>query len=155
MAGTVVIGCADQSLAYELRSQLAEAAEVEVVGVAETTTEMADLVLQREPNLVLVHDQLGPEPVHQVIRDLGLRRPASVAIVVTSDGDPESLASAMDAGARGVLAYPLSFADVQQRVHSALDWSRHMESLLVSAAGDGGSARGRATVVAVAGTKGG
>ncbi|KQY24358.1 hypothetical protein ASD16_02085 [Cellulomonas sp. Root485] len=155
MAGTVVIGCADQSLAYELRSQLAEAADVEVVGVAETTTEMADLVLQREPNLVLVHDLLGPEPVHQVIRDLGLRRPASVAIVVTSDGDPESLASAMDAGARGVLSYPLSFADVQQRVNTALDWSRHMESLLVSASSDGGSARGRATVVAVTGTKGG
>ena len=155
MAGTVVIGCADQSLAYELRSQLAEAADVEVVGVAETTTEMADLVLQREPNLVLVHDLLGPEPVHQVIRDLGLRRPASVAIVVTSDGDPESLASAMDAGARGVLSYPLSFADVQQRVNTALDWSRHMESLLISASSDGGSARGRATVVAVTGTKGG
>ena len=138
MAGTVVIGCADQSLAYELRSQLAEAADVEVVGVAETTTEMADLVLQREPNLVLVHDQLGPEPVHQVIRDLGLRRPASVAIVVTSDGDPESLAAAMDAGARGVLAYPLSFADVQQRVNTALDWSRHMQGLLISASSDGG-----------------
>ncbi|NUU18150.1 AAA family ATPase [Cellulomonas humilata] len=155
MAGTVVIGCADQSLAYELRSQLSEAAEVEVVGVAETTTEMADLVLQHEPNLVLVHDQLGPEPVHQVIRDLGMRRPASAAIVVTSDGEPEALAAAMDAGARGVLSYPLSFADVQLRVNTALDWSRHMQSLLINAFADGGNARGRATVVAITGTKGG
>ncbi|GIG19405.1 hypothetical protein Cch01nite_01290 [Cellulomonas chitinilytica] len=155
MAGTVVIGCADQSLAYELRAQIAEAADVEVVGVGETTTELTDLVLQHDPSIVLVHDLLGPEPVHQVVRDLSLRRPASVAIVVTSDGDPESLASAMDAGARGVLSYPLSFADVQQRVNTALDWSRHMHSMLLSASADGGSARGRAIVVAVAGTKGG
>ena len=124
MAGTVVIGCADQSLAYELRSQLAEVAEVEVVGRRrDAPTELADLVLQHEPNVVLVHDLLGPEPVHQVVRDLGLRRPASAAIVVTSDGDPESLAAAMDAGARGVLAYPLSFADVAARVNTALEWS--------------------------------
>ncbi|WP_130782562.1 AAA family ATPase, partial [Cellulomonas biazotea] len=155
MAGTVVIGCADQSLAYELRAQLSEAAEVEVVGVGETTGELADLVLQHDPSIVLVHDLLGPEPVHQVVRDLSLRRPASVSIVVTSDEDPEVLAAAMDAGARGVLSYPLSFADVQQRVNTALDWSRHMQSLLLSASADGGSARGRAVVVAVAGTKGG
>ncbi|MGW6129357.1 AAA family ATPase [Cellulomonas sp. NPDC055163] len=155
MAGTVVIGCADQSLAYELRSQLAEAADVEVVGVAETTTELTSLVVTHEPNVILVHDQLGPEPVHQAIRDLGLRRPATVTIVVSSDNEPEALASAMDAGARGVLAYPLSFADVQQRVVSALDWSRHLTSLLASTREGDAGPRGRANVVAVTGSKGG
>jgi pilus assembly protein CpaE len=155
MAGTIVIGCADQSLAYELRSQLAEAADVEVVGVAETTTELTSLVLTHEPNVILVHDQLGPEPVHQAIRDLGLRRPATVTIVVSSDNEPEALASAMDAGARGVLSYPLSFADVQQRVVSALDWSRHLTSLLASTREGDAGPRGRANVVAITGSKGG
>ncbi|MCL3859941.1 AAA family ATPase [Actinotalea sp. K2] len=155
MAGIVVIGCADQSLAYELRSQLAEAAEVEVVGVAETTTELTAMVVQHDPNLVLVHDQLGPEPVHQVVRDLSLRRPAAVSIVVSSDSEPEALGAAMDAGARGVLAYPLSFADVQLRVVNALDWSRHMMTLLAHSGPDEANARGRATVVAVTGSKGG
>lgn len=155
MAGLVVIGCADQSVAYELRAQLAEAADVEVVGVAETTTELAALVLAHEPNLVLVHDQLGPEPVHQVVRDLGLRRPATVAVVVSEDAEPQALAAAMDAGARGVLTYPLSFEDVQQRVSSALDWSRHLQSMLLAAKDAGEGTRGRATVVAFAGSKGG
>lgn len=155
MAGIVVIGCADQSLAYELRSQLAEAADVEVVGVAETTTELTALVIHHDPNLVLVHDLLGPEPVHQVVRDLSLRRPAAVSIVVSGDNAPEVMAAAMDAGARGVLAYPLSFADVQQRVLNALDWSRHMMMLLSSAGPAEAGARGRAIVVAVAGSKGG
>lgn len=154
MAAHVVIGCADQSLAYELRAQLAEAAEVEVVGVGETTTELTNLVLTREPALVLVHDALGPDPVHQVIRDLSIRRPASVVVVLTSETDPAALADAMDAGARGVLAYPLSFTDVQQRVQNALEWSRHMQGFVQSVS-DGTTSRGRALVVALSGTKGG
>jgi pilus assembly protein CpaE len=155
MAATVVVGCADQSLAYELRSQLAEAADIEVVVVADTTAELTDAVVAHDPNLVLVHDLLGPEPALQVVRDLSLRRPASVSIVVTGDSDPDSLAAAMDAGARGVLTYPLAFADVQQRVLSAIDWSRHMQALLANARGGESSGRGRARVVAVAGSKGG
>lgn len=154
MAANVVIGCADQSLAYELRAQLAEAADVEIVGVGETTGELTTLVLEREPALVLVHDTLGPDPVHQVIRDLSIRRPASVVVVLTSETDPAALADAMDAGARGVLAYPLSFTDVQQRVQSALDWSRHMQGF-VQAVSEGTTSRGRALVLALTGTKGG
>jgi len=155
MAGSVVIGCAEQSLAYELRAQLAEVADVEVVGIAETTAELTELVVALEPNVVLVHDQLGPAPAHQAVRDLGLRRPAAVSIVVSGDPDPEALAAAMDAGARGVLTYPLTFEAVQQRVTSALEWSRQLHGML-AAAGDGEqSARGRATVVAVTGSKGG
>jgi pilus assembly protein CpaE len=155
MAGTVVLGCADQTLAYELRAQLVEAvSDLTVLGVAESTTELTALVTQHDPNLVLVHDQLGPEPVHQVIRDLSLRRPASVSVVVASDNDAEALAAAMDAGARGVLTYPLAFSEVQQRVVNALEWSAHMASLLAASGAEGG-ARGRATVLAMTGSKGG
>ena len=113
MPGTVVIACADQSLAYALRSQLAEVGDVEVVGLAETTTELIEMVTTHEPNAVLVHDQIGPLSVHEVVRDLGVRRPATVSVVVASDPDPEVLAAAMDAGARGVLTYPLSFDAVR------------------------------------------
>lgn len=156
MAPTVVIGCADQALAYELRSQLAEAvADVDVAGVAETTAELTALVVGHEVDLVLVHDDLGPEPVHQVVRDLSLRRPASITLVVSADDDPGAMSTAMDAGARGVLRYPLSFAEVQQRVVNALDWSRHMRELLANAGTSDPSVRGRATVVAVGGSKGG
>lgn len=153
MPGTVIIGCADQTLAYELRAQLAEVAELEVLALAETTGELVRTVVEREPNLVIVHDQLGPEPVHQVIRDMGLRRPASVTLIVSGDTDPENLALALDAGARGVLTYPLSFSEVQQRVTNALDWSSRLQELLVErdAAGSGH----RAIVLALTGAKGG
>ncbi|KSW18193.1 AAA family ATPase [Cellulomonas sp. B6] len=153
MAGTVIIGCAEQTLAYELRAQLAEVAELEVLALAETTGELVRAVVEREPNLVIVHDQLGPEPVHQVIRDMGLRRPASVCLIVSGDADPENLALALDAGARGVLTYPLSFTEVQQRVSNALDWSSRLQELLVERDADG--AGHRAIVLALTGAKGG
>lgn len=155
MAGTVVLGCADQALGYELRAQLAEAADVEVVGVAETTTELARLVVEEEPHLVVVHDVLGPEPIHQILRDLGIRRPGTVALVLTTDAGPESMAAAMDSGARGVLVHPFTFAEVQQRVGAALEWARHMQAILTDGGERGAGARGRARIVAVAGTKGG
>lgn len=153
MAGTVIIGCADQSLAYELRAQFAEAAELEVLAVAESTGELVRAVVEREPNIVIVHDRLGPEPVHQVIRDLGLRRPASVALIVSGDTDPENLALALDAGARGVLSYPLSFTEVQQRVTNALDWSNRLQELFVDRESTSGGHR--ALVLALTGAKGG
>ncbi|KPN78023.1 hypothetical protein AEA42_05315, partial [Shewanella sp. Sh95] len=153
MAGTVIIGCAEQTLAYELRAQLAEVAELGVLALAETTGELVRAVVEREPNLVIVHDQLGPEPVHQVIRDMGLRRPASVCLIVSGDADPENLALALDAGARGVLTYPLSFTEVQQRVSNALDWSSRLQELLVERDADG--AGHRAIVLALTGAKGG
>lgn len=153
MAGTVVIGCADQSLAYELRSQLAEATDLEVLGLADTTAELVRVVVERDPDLVIVHDRIGPDPVHHVIRDLQLRRPASVNLVVTGDPDTATLAEAMDAGARGVLVYPFSFTEVQQRVTNALEWSLRLRELLE----DRGESVGghRALVLAVAGAKGG
>ncbi|MBO0920593.1 AAA family ATPase [Cellulomonas sp. zg-ZUI222] len=153
MAGTVVIGCADQTLAYDLRSQLAEVADVEVLAVVESTAELARVVVERDPNLVLLHDQLGPEPVHQVVRDLSLRRPASVTLIVSGDSDPETLAEATDAGARGLLTYPLSFAEVQQRITNAIDWSTRLQSLLVEQTDS--TAGHRALVLAITGTKGG
>ncbi|MEK8227386.1 hypothetical protein NKG05_16715 [Oerskovia sp. M15] len=96
-----------------------------------------------------------PLSVHEVVRDLGVRRPATVSVVVASDPDPEVLAAAMDAGARGVLTYPLSFDAVQQRVQNALEWSRQMEAMLDATRAGGTSARGRATVVVMTGSKGG
>jgi len=153
MAGTVIIGCADQSLAYDLRSQLSEVGDLEVLAVAESTTELVARVVEREPNIVLVHDRLGPEPMHQVVRELTLRRPASVSLVVAGEADPEVLAQAMDAGARGVLSYPFSFAEVQQRVSNALDWSARLREFLVDRSDSAGGHR--ALVLALSGAKGG
>ena len=108
MSTSVVIGCADQALAYELRSQLSEIPDIDLTYVADTTTELVGAVLRFEPDVVVVHDRLGPVDVNDVVRDLSVRRPATVHLVVASNAEPETYAAAMAAGARGLLSYPLS-----------------------------------------------
>ncbi|WP_152201196.1 AAA family ATPase [Georgenia thermotolerans] len=154
MATQVVIGCADQTMAAAIRAQLGEAADVELLAVAESTSELVRTVVERDPQLVVVHDALGPEPVHQAVRDLSLRRPASVVLMVV-DGSAESISDAMNAGARGVLTHPFSFTEVQQRVMGAIEWSRHLRRMLTTAGEDATTDGSRGRVVAVTGTKGG
>jgi pilus assembly protein CpaE len=153
----VLIGAAEQSIAYDLRAALSEMASVDALFVVESTTELVPAVLRLDPDVVLVHDQLGPDPVLQLIRDLSLRRPSCAALVVALGPTAEQFGAAMDAGARGVLAYPPSFEDFEARVIAAGDWAQQMRRLLVGAGTGSGPATeaGRARVITFAGAKGG
>ena len=156
MTFSVVVGCADQGLSYELRSRLAEIPDVNVEFVAETTTELVSAVLRLDPAVVLLHDRLGPGDVGDTMRDLSLRRPATAHLVVTGDTEPETYATAMAAGARGLLAYPFSFEEVQGRMADALEWASTMRRIMADRVDSPGlSDPGRAVVLAVTGAKGG
>jgi pilus assembly protein CpaE len=156
---SIVVAAAEQSIAHDLRAALSEMEAVEALFVVESTSDLVSTVLRLDPDVVLVHDQLGPEPALQAVRDLSLRRPTCAALVVTLAPTAAALAAAMDAGARGMVAYPLSFEDLQARVVVAGDWARQMRRLISTSAGNrasenGGSAtKGR--VVAFTGAKGG
>lgn len=148
-----VIACTEQALGAQLRELLLEIPDVEVLAVAENSAELVTAVLEREPTIVIVHDALGTDSVHPVVRDLSLRRPASVVIMVT-DGSAGAITAAMNAGARSVLELPLAFDDVRRSVQGAIDWSEQMEQIL---AGSEVSETGgfRARVLTVTGAKGG
>ena len=150
----VVLGCADQGLSYELRSQLAEIGDVEVAFVAESTQELGAAVLRFAPDVVFLHDELGPQPYLDVMRDLSLRRPGTATIVVSSDTDPEVRIEAMEAGARGIVSYPLSFEEIQLRIANAANWAKTMQRLVSGDAG-GADAIGGARVIVMTGAKGG
>lgn len=156
MSATVVIGAANQVVAYELRSLVGELDDVTVVNVADSSQRLEDLVVRHDPDIVLVHDQLGPTPVLHVIRDLGVRCPASAVVLLAEEPTPEVFTAAMDAGARGVLPYPASLDGLQARLVSATQWSvqmrRHLAHQVTDGDGGGGS-RGR--MLAIAGAKGG
>jgi pilus assembly protein CpaE len=155
MTITVVVGCADQGLAYELRSRLTEIADIDVAYVGETTTELTAAVLRLEPQVVLLHDRLGPGDIADVMRDLSLRRPATAHLVITGDTEPETYAAAMAAGARGLLAYPFAFEEVQARLADAVEWSATMQRLISDRSGVEAADSGRAVVVTLTGAKGG
>ena len=112
----IVIGAAEQSLAYDLRAALTEMESVDAVFVAESTDELVSAVLRLDPDVVLVHDHLGPDPVLPMVRDLALRRATCAALVVTTAPTAAQFSAAMDAGARGVVSYPPTFEELQSRV---------------------------------------
>ncbi len=154
MTASVLLGVADQVTAYELRALLGEIEDLTVADVADSTSRLQHLVLQRDPDVVLVHEQLGPDPVLTTVRDLVLRRPATAVVLLVEQATPEVFQTAADAGAR-VLVYPATLEEVGTRLRAAVDWSAQMRRVLRSetpAAAEGG---GRGRVLAVAGAKGG
>jgi pilus assembly protein CpaE len=152
----VVLGVADQGIASELRSTLLEVEGVEILYVADSSQELTWAVLRENPDIVFVHEGLGPEPVLQIIRDLSLRRPASATLLVTSGATTQTAMSLMDSGGRGVVSYPLVFEEVLNRLSGAVEWSGQMRRLLAGAEGSGdNSATSRARVIGFVGAKGG
>lgn len=155
MSHSVVIGAGDQVVTYEIRSLVGEVEGFKVLDVAETSTMLEDTVLKRDPEVVLVHANIGPVPVLQVVRELVMRRPGAAVVLLADHVTPEVFTEAMDAGARGVMQYPVSLEDLQARLTSAAQWSAQMRQHL-SAAGPGIAAdQGRGRMFVVTGAKGG
>jgi pilus assembly protein CpaE len=152
----IVIGAADQTIAYGLRAAVTEMEGIDALFVVESTTELVAAVLRLDPDVVLVHDQLGPDQVLHTVRDLALRRATCAALVVTLSPTADQFGAAMDAGARGLIAYPPSFENLQDRVLAAGEWAQTMRRMLSTSAANGeqqGAGRGR--VITFVGAKGG
>ncbi|MFJ9338089.1 CpaE family protein [Streptomyces sp. NPDC101733] len=109
--------------------------------------------LDELPEVVLVHERIGPVPALELIREVALRFPAVGVVLVTSDASPGLFAAAMDAGARGLITLPLGYEDLAARVQAAAQWSvgvrRHLGRSPDAPTGPGGR------VVTVTGAKGG
>ena len=152
----VIIGAADQALAQQVQSSLLEVGDTEVVAMAASSDELVQAVLREDADVVLVHEDLGPEPALLLLRDLSVRRPASAMLLMATDADADLVTEAMEAGARGLVQLPLSFGQLEGRLLAAGTWSRQMRRLLSSGpTGGGGDEDGRAKVVLLSGAKGG
>ncbi len=154
MKHDVLISAPDQTTGYELRSLVEEIDDFTVVDVADSSSRTDALVAQREPSIVILHNQLGPTPVLQLIRDIVSRRPGTAVILLADDLTPALFTSAMDAGARGAVALPVSLEELQTRLVAAANWVDHMRKHLRQDSNEsGGPLRGQ--LVVVAGAKGG
>ncbi|MFI0774846.1 CpaE family protein [Streptomyces sp. NPDC021212] len=120
----------------------------------DTLAALAAASLEELPEVVLVHERIGPAPALELIREVALRFPAVGVVLVTGDAGPALYSAAMDAGARGIAGLPLSYDELAARVQAAAQWATGVRRHLggggdVAATGPGG------TLVAVAGAKGG
>ncbi|GGN33245.1 AAA family ATPase [Streptomyces fuscichromogenes] len=126
---------------------------VDSTGLVDTLARSAAESVDELPEVVVVHERIGPVPALELIREVALRFPAVGVVLVTTDTSPGLFAAAMDSGARGLVGLPLSYEELAGRVQAVAQWStgvrRHLGHGADVFAGVGG------TVVTVSGAKGG
>ena len=161
MTVRILAGTADADAARALLGLLGQLPGVEPApAIADSTTLLDTLAAAAEtgvdelPEVVVVHETIGPMPALDLIRDVALRFPAVGVVLLTADPNPAALSAAMNSGARGVIGLPLSYDELGTRVESAAAWAagvrRHLgpaRAALPAVAGG--------VLVAVAGAKGG
>ncbi|MEU3857829.1 AAA family ATPase [Streptomyces sp. NPDC028722] len=121
--------------------------------LVDTLARLAAESVDELPEVVVVHERIGPVPALELIREIALRFPAVGVVLVTTDASPGLFAAAMDAGARGLVALPLSYEELAGRVQAVAQWSTGVRRHLGHGADVTGGAGG--TVVTVSGAKGG
>jgi pilus assembly protein CpaE len=157
----IVAGTSDPDAARALLGLLGQLPGAEPAPALHDSTALLDLLaraaeagVEELPEVVIVHETIGPMPALDLVRDIALRFPAVGVVLLTPDPGPAVLAAAMNSGARGVVGLPLSYDELGARVDAAATWAagvrRHLgpqRAALPAVAGG--------TLVAVAGAKGG
>lgn len=160
MTTRILPAVGDTDAARSITTLLSQLPEAEPAGPVADSTSLIDTLarlaaesLDELPEVVLVHERIGPVPALELIREVALRFPAVGVVLVTSDTGPGLYSAAMDAGARGLVGLPLSYEELAQRVQAAAAWSvgvrRHLGHGGDVFTGPGG------TIVTVSGAKGG
>ncbi|NEB07673.1 MinD/ParA family protein [Streptomyces coelicoflavus] len=160
MATRILPAVGDPDAVRSLTSLLGQLPDAEPVAPVADSTQLVDTLarlaaesVDELPEVVVVHERIGPVPALELIREVALRFPAVGVILVTSDPGPGLFQAAMDYGARGLVALPLGYEELASRVQAVAQWSvgvrRHLGSAVDVFTGTGG------TVVTVSGAKGG
>ncbi|MEV6331765.1 P-loop NTPase [Streptomyces sp. NPDC051909] len=120
----------------------------------DTLARLAAQSLDELPEVVLVHERIGPVPALELIREVALRFPAVGVVLITADASPVLFSAAMDSGARGLVTLPLGYEELASRVQAAAQWSTGVRRHLGAAGPDTPTGPG-GRVVTVSGAKGG
>lgn len=149
---TVIVGTPDANLASDISGILDEQGDFEVQAVSETTDALLERTRRANPMVVLVDENLGPQPMSVIVGELSRRSPGTSVLVISTARTQEKTIQAMAAGARGVIGYPFAYEDVATHLDTAIGWSNSMRSVLEGMEATTGR---RGKVVAVIGAKGG
>ena len=141
----------------ETRQQvLAAMSEAEGLGEVRTVASPEKLRELLEPEVtscILVDEALEGRIALPIIQELSRTYPLIPVVLLSRARTSESVVAAMDAGARTVLALPLSLEEISNRLLPVLAWSRAVRSEASSR--EEITARRQCTITAVVGAKGG
>ncbi|MEV6395143.1 AAA family ATPase [Streptomyces sp. NPDC051907] len=160
MTTRILPAVGDPDAARSIGALLSQLPDAEPAAPVADSTSLLDLLarlagdsIDELPEVVLVHERIGPVPALELIREVALRFPAVGVVLVTADTSSNLFSAAMDSGARGLVGLPLSYEELAQRVQAAAGWSvgvrRHLGQGADVFSGPGG------TVATVSGAKGG
>ncbi|MFF8278625.1 CpaE family protein [Streptomyces lateritius] len=160
MTTRILPAVADADAARSVTTLLSQLPDTEPAAPVPDSTQLVDTLarlaadsLDELPEVVLVHERIGPVPALELIREVALRFPAVGVVLITADASPVLFSAAMDSGARGLVTLPLGYEELASRVQAAAQWSvgvrRHLGAGAEVLTGPGG------TVVTVSGAKGG
>ncbi|GLZ08942.1 septum formation initiator [Actinomadura sp. NBRC 104412] len=155
MTVRILLGVSDPRLVAHLRAKLDEIADIEVVAVERSSSDVMGAVAGIPGiDVLLIDQEIAGLPAPDLVRDLTRRHPQLGLILISADQSAETYDQAMSAGARGVITREPSLSELQNRIEAAAEWSvsvrRHIDPARLSASPD---RLGR--LVAVAGAKGG
>ena len=141
----------------ETRQQvLAAMSEAEGLGEVRTVASPEKLRELLEPEVtscILVDEALEGRIALPIIQELSRTYPLIPVVLLSRARTSASVVAAMDAGARTVLALPLSLEEISNRLLPVLAWSRAVRSEASSR--EEITARRQGTITAVVGAKGG
>ncbi|MFH9606567.1 CpaE family protein [Streptomyces sp. NPDC017448] len=160
MTTRILPAVGDLDAARSVTTLLNQLPDAEPAAPAGDSTQLIDALarlageaLDELPDVVLVHERIGPVPALELVREVSMRFPSVGVVLITADASPNLFADAMDSGARGLVTLPLSYEELANRVQAAAQWSagvrRHLTAGSEVFTGPGG------TVVTVTGAKGG
>lgn len=149
-----LIGTADVAISTQAAALVAEDRELELVGAAQDGMAVASALEGGGIDTVLLHEDLGPLPIMDLVRDLVARFPQVGVVIAVRDGGTELLRAALQAGARDVIELPLTLEEIEVGLKGAARWSRAVRTPIEP---DEESTRpeGTGKVIALAGAKGG
>jgi pilus assembly protein CpaE len=154
VAYSVLLGIAETGLAGQAADLMAEDGDLAVVGTAQEASDVMSILASEVVDVVMLHEDMGPLPVMDLAREVGQRYPQVSIVLVVRERTPAILRSALQAGARDVLATPLSFEELQG-VKAAGAWTQQLRERAKGEAASSMSLGIGGQLVAISGAKGG
>ena len=137
----------------ETRQQMSEAEGLGEVRTVASPEKLRELLEPEVTSCILVDEALEGRIALPIIQELSRTYPLIPVVLLSRARTSESVVAAMDAGARTVLALPLSLEEISNRLLPVLAWSRAVRSEASSR--EEITARRQGTITAVVGAKGG
>ena len=123
MSRRLLLAVNDAALAGRAAALADESGVIDVVGTVTDTDQTAAAIGSSQLDAVLVHEDLGPLPALELIRRLGAQNPTVGFLLLAREITPDLLRAALRAGARDVIALPLTVEAIAEAVESAATWS--------------------------------